>query len=542
MYAGRIRETMHKKLATVAGLILCTNLFGQELYDLRTYDGTTDMMTWDDHVSDFVKLPFTFTFHGEEFTEAKMSSNGCLNFVEPHCQNYNSFKLPYVDYTMYPFWTDLIGESFNDSKMLYFGDNDKAIFGWYDMHEYYEQESSNNFEVVLFPNDAYEFRYGNLDIFQHNVSIGTQGKSDEINQIFWHEDLNAGGNQSDTDFNFMMENYPKEMGWQGFYQFGEMPVLEEEYKPEDNFFQELPEQQYNFEYTFDPIQQEDLFQEDYSNDPYAQEQAFTNMGVSQEEFYGYTIEEPIFFEPEVFMNEEVYMLQEVIGLDVFTEQDWQPEPMQEEVVAEATGEMYAEETEEILEQMQEAMEENQEFFQEDVVGIEVRAEVQVQSQEERSEGSEVKSEKNKSVSQLEFQQQMTESIAISGAESDFLSPSPVPIPVLSNTQQRISIQIESLADQMGAQAVQTNIQNQMVSMAQSGGFDVDQTNVTTMIGYSSGFNDYTNQESLGDNMSWYVTRTIYRNAILQENRANLFRLTNQSNNTMQELVSSQYER
>jgi hypothetical protein len=426
--------------------------------------------------------------------------------------------------------------------MLYFGDNDKAIFGWYDMHEYYEQESSNNFEVVLFPNDAYEFRYGNLDIFQHNVSIGTQGKSDEINQIFWHEDLNAGGNQSDTDFNFMMENYPKEMGWQGFYQFGEMPVLEEEYKPEDNFFQELPEQQYNFEYTFDPIQQEDLFQEDYSNDPYAQEQAFTNMGVSQEEFYGYTIEEPIFFEPEVFMNEEVYMLQEVIGLDVFTEQDWQPEPMQEEVVAEATGEMYAEETEEILEQMQEAMEENQEFFQEDVVGIEVRAEVQVQSQEERSEGSEVKSEKNKSVSQLEFQQQMTESIAISGAESDFLSPSPVPIPVLSNTQQRISIQIESLADQMGAQAVQTNIQNQMVSMAQSGGFDVDQTNVTTMIGYSSGFNDYTNQESLGDNMSWYVTRTIYRNAILQENRANLFRLTNQSNNTMQELVSSQYER
>ena len=63
-----------------------------------------------------------------------------------------------------------------------------------------------------------------------------------------------------------------------------------------------------------------------------------------------------------------------------------------------------------------------------------------------------------------------------------------------------------------------------------------------MIGYSSGFNDYTNQESLGDNMSWYVTRTIYRNAILQENRANLFRLTNQSNNTMQELVSSQYER
>jgi hypothetical protein len=103
MYAGRIRETMHKKLATVAGLILCTHLSGQELYDLRTYDGTTDMMTWDDHVSDFVELPFTFTFYGKEFTQAKMSSNGCLNFIELHCQNWNSFELPYVNYTMYPF-------------------------------------------------------------------------------------------------------------------------------------------------------------------------------------------------------------------------------------------------------------------------------------------------------------------------------------------------------------------------------------------------------------------------------------------------------
>ena len=541
MYAGRIRETMHKKLATVAGLILCTHLSGQELYDLRTYDGTTDMMTWDDHVSDFVELPFTFTFYGKEFTQAKMSSNGCLNFVEPHCQNWNSFELPYVNYTMYPFWTDLIGEDFNDSKMLYFGDNDKAIFGWYDMHEYYEQESSNNFEVVLFPNDAYEFRYGNLDIFQHNVSIGTQGKSDEINQIFWHEDLNAGGNQSDTDFNFMMENPTKEMGWQGFYQFGEMPVLEEEYKPEDNFFQELPEQQYNFEYTFDPIQQEDLFQEDYA-DPFAQEQAFANMGISQEEFYGYIIEEPIFFEPEVFMNEEVYMLQEVIGLDVFTEQDWQPEPMQEEMMAEATGEMYAEETEEILEQMQEAMEEDEEFFQEDVVEIEVRAEMQVQSQEERSEGSEVKSEKNKPVSQLEFQQQMTESIAISGAESAFLSPSPEPLPEASNVQQRVSVQMESLADQMGAQAVQTNIQNQMVTLSQGGGFDVDQTNLTTMIGYRPGFNQYTDQNQLQDSSNWYVARTIYRVNVPRDNRRSLNLLTATSQSKMQDMISSQYKR
>jgi hypothetical protein len=316
--------------------------------------------------------------------------------------------------------------------------------------------------------------------------------------------------------------------------------LKKRYKPEDNFFQELPEQQYNFEYTFDPIQQEDLFQEDYA-DPFAQEQAFANMGISQEEFYGYIIEEPIFFEPEVFMNEEVYMLQEVVGLDVFTEQDWQPEPMQEEMMAEATGEMYAEETEEILEQMQEAMEEDEEFFQEDVVEIEVRAEMQVQSQEERSEGSEVKSEKNKSVSQLEFQQQMTESIAISGAESAFLSPSPEPLPEASNVQQRISVQTESLAERMGAEAVTANTQAQMADLAQSGGFS-DQTQVTVMLGFNQGFNNYASQSALLDNSNWYVTKTIYRNAIMTENRATLFRLTGASDRTMQTLISSQYQR
>jgi hypothetical protein len=529
---------MHKKLAVTA-LILSSSLSGQELYDLRTYEGTTDMMTWDDHVSDFVELPFTFTFYGREFTEAKMSSNGCLNFIELYCQDWNSFELPYVNYTMYPFWTDLIGEDFNDSKMLYFGDNDKAIFGWYDMHEYYEQESSNNFEVVLFPNDAYEFRYGNLDIFQHNVSIGTQGKSDEINQIFWHEDLNAGGNQSDTDFNFMMENPTKEMGWQGFYQFGEMFIPEEEIYIEEIFF-DIEVETNNYEYEFNFIQQQnDFFQEDFT-DPFAQDQVFANMGVTQEEFYGYPIEEPIFM--EAFYEEPIqdYVLDEVIGINIFNEEEWVP-VFEEEMMAEATGEMYAEETEDILEQIQETMEDDQEFFQEDAVEIEVTTDMQVRSQEERSESSEVKSEKKESVSQVEFKQQMTESIAINGAESAFLSPSPEPLPEASNVQQRISVQTESLAERMGAEAVTANTQAQMADLAQSGGFS-DQTQVTVMLGFNQGFNNYASQSALLDNSNWYVTKTIYRNAIITENRATLFRLTGASDRTMQTLISSQYQR
>ena len=137
---------------------------------------------------------------------------------------------------------------------------------------------------------------------------------------------------------------------------------------------------------------------------------------------------------------------------------------------------------------------------------------------------------------------MTESIAISGAESTFLAPEPVSIPVLSNAQQRVSVQMESLADQIGAQAVQTNIQNQMVTLSQGGGFDVDQTNLTTMIGYRPGFNQYTNQNQLQDSSNWYVARTIYRVNVPRDNRRSLNLLTATSQSKMQDMISSQYNR
>ena len=102
--------------------------------------------------------------------------------------------------------------------------------------------------------------------------------------------------------------------------------------------------------------------------------------------------------------------------------------------------------------------------------------------------------------------------------------------------------MESLADQMGAQAVQTNIQNQMVTLSQGGGFDVDQTNLTTMIGYRPGFNQYTDQNQLQDSSNWYVARTIYRVNVPRDNRRSLNLLTATSQSKMQDMISSQYKR
>jgi hypothetical protein len=96
------------------------------------------------------------------------------NNWEKNCTQYNPSEVPNTNYTMYPFWTDLIMR--DNSDMLAKQFNDKVIFGWYEMWEY-DRDSKNTFELWLYPNDSYEARYGELDIKEHDVFIGIQGSS-----------------------------------------------------------------------------------------------------------------------------------------------------------------------------------------------------------------------------------------------------------------------------------------------------------------------------------------------------------------------------
>ena len=130
------------------------------------------MAASDDGVSSAFNLDFTFTFYGEDFTSARMATNGCLHFGSSgyHCNDYTPDPLPEITYTLYPFWTDLIRDS--NSKVLAKNFTDKTVFGWYDLREY-SRESDNTFEVILWKSDdSFEFRYGALDIIQHDVLIG----------------------------------------------------------------------------------------------------------------------------------------------------------------------------------------------------------------------------------------------------------------------------------------------------------------------------------------------------------------------------------
>ena len=165
----------------------------QSLYDLQTNStGSTGLGSNDDAVSGAFNIGFTFDFYGQSFTQARMATNGCLHFKTSgaYCNDYTPDPLPEVTYTLYPFWTDLIKD--NGSAMRAKAFDDYTIFGWYNMREYNRANSDNSFEVWLYPNNTYEFRYGALDIINHDVLIGEQGSASQTYTYLFHDECSTG--------------------------------------------------------------------------------------------------------------------------------------------------------------------------------------------------------------------------------------------------------------------------------------------------------------------------------------------------------------
>lgn len=186
----------------------------QSLVDLTNESNTTNLNSGDDQLSSAFNLDFTFDFYGESFTSARMATNGCLHFglgtgsvdYNNYCGDYTPDPLPQYNYTLFPFWTDFIRD--DNSKMLAKNFSDKAVFGWYDMREY-NRASDNSFEVILWTNDTFEYRYGELDIIQHDVLIGEQGKSDEIYTYYYHDECNTGSTNTSSCYNYDWNNSDK---------------------------------------------------------------------------------------------------------------------------------------------------------------------------------------------------------------------------------------------------------------------------------------------------------------------------------------------
>ena len=189
----------------------------QSLFDLTSQTGTTNMASGDDQVSGAFNLDFTFTFYGEDFTTARMATNGCLHFgpTGSYCNDYTPDPLPEITYTLYPFWTDLIRD--NGSKVLAKNFTDKSVFGWYNLREYNRSNTDNSFEVILWKsNDTFEYRYGGLNIINHDVLIGEQGAADELYTYLYHDQCGKGTTNivgtcvnntwNNSSFNTLLEN------------------------------------------------------------------------------------------------------------------------------------------------------------------------------------------------------------------------------------------------------------------------------------------------------------------------------------------------
>ena len=165
----------------------------QDLYDLQTNSaGSTGLGSNDDSVSGAFDLGFTFTFYGNDFTQARMATNGCLHFnlTGSYCGDYTPDPLPQYTNTLFPFWTDLIKDGGSAMRAKAF--EDYTIFGWHNMREYNRANSDNSIEVWLYPNDTYEYRYGELDIISHDVLIGEQGSTSQIYTYHFFDECNTG--------------------------------------------------------------------------------------------------------------------------------------------------------------------------------------------------------------------------------------------------------------------------------------------------------------------------------------------------------------
>ena len=308
----------------------------QSLFDLTTQSGVTSLNAGDDQVSAVFNLDFTFNFYGEGFTSARMATNGCLHFNSSgsYCNDYTPDPLPQYDNTLFPFWTDLIRD--NNSKMLAKNFSDKAVFGWYDLREFNRSGSDNSFEVVLWTNSTFDYRYGELDINRHDVLIGEQKDASNYYQYLFYDECSTGTTNTgvcvNVDWNNSTMNSTLENGG-SLYGTGEGNTIDCSNPLNDiscpGYWEAFDDQQCDLDPQYAPFCPGYRFEQDIGyfvmeeefDYGFVDEQELMAMGTFIEEPEIFFYEEEIFFEPvrveesyfepvfieDPFRQEEIYL-------------------------------------------------------------------------------------------------------------------------------------------------------------------------------------------------------------------------------------------
>jgi len=129
-------------------------------------EGDTSLpLSGDDNVVQ-VNLPFPFTFYGQNYNTAYVTTNGFLNFLAPNATFSNS-PIPSAaapNGAIYPFWDDLFmdGSSTAWTKLIGSAPNRQFVIEWRNVTFFSNRTPRVDFEVVLNENGQILTQYRNI--------------------------------------------------------------------------------------------------------------------------------------------------------------------------------------------------------------------------------------------------------------------------------------------------------------------------------------------------------------------------------------------
>ena len=162
----------------------------------------TGLSLGDDQMSGMKNIGFDFTFYDQTFSQVNISMNGFFtfqsNFSVPRSRNYLSETLPAnsFNYSVFPAWSDYIRRS-SGNKSPYiqtFGqtaDTDQYFVIMWDNVSEYSNGLKSTFQAILYETtNEISFRYDELRIQNHDLTIGVQGNNEAVTYLRY-EDNNS---------------------------------------------------------------------------------------------------------------------------------------------------------------------------------------------------------------------------------------------------------------------------------------------------------------------------------------------------------------
>ena len=159
----------------------------------------TGLSLGDDSMSGMKNIGFDFTFYDQTFSQVNISMNGFFtfqdNFSVPRVRNYRSETLPATsfNYSVFPAWSDYIRRS-SGNKSPYiqtFGqtaDTDQYFVIMWDNVSEYSNGLKSTFQAILYETtNEIAFRYDELRIQNHDITIGLQGNNEAVTYLRYED-------------------------------------------------------------------------------------------------------------------------------------------------------------------------------------------------------------------------------------------------------------------------------------------------------------------------------------------------------------------